>query len=128
MVHFESSYTAYQTALRAALVEASIFNPAVALSMEAIDDYMNLPTVSPGADNLTPRTIVHQKYIYFFLYQPIEAFNEFRRTDFFEVTDPGGSATRFPYPILELTRNRNTPTEIDDFSILDQSTKLFWAK
>lgn len=124
----EAAYTAYQTALRAALEEASIFNPDVALSNDAINNYISLPTVSPGADNLTQQNVVYQKYIYFFLYQPIEAFNEFRKTDFFEVTDPRGSATRFPYPNIELTRNRNTPTDIDDFSILDQSTKLFWAK
>lgn len=123
----EAAYAAYQIAVRAALKEASIFNPAVALSTQAINDYISLATVSPGADNLTQQMVVYQKYIYFFLYQPIEAYNEFRRTDFFTVTDPGGSATRFPYPIIELTRNRNTPTDIDDFTILDQSTKLFWA-
>ncbi len=124
----ENAYTAYQIALSAALREASIFNPAVALSTESIDDYLDLPTVSPGIVNLTQQIVIYQKYIYFFLYQPIEAFNEFRRTDFFEVTDPGGSATRFPYPIIELTRNRNTPTDIDDFTILSPTTKLFWAK
>lgn len=123
-----SAYSSYQTAVRAALKEASIFNLAVALSDELIDGYMSLPKVSSGADNLNQQTVVFQKYIYFFLYQPIEAYNDFRRTGLFEVTDPGGSATRFPYPIIELTRNRNTPTDIDDFTVLDPSTKLFWAK
>lgn len=124
----ESAYTAYQTALSAALKEASIFNPTVALSPQSMNDYLSLATVSPGVGNLTQQIVIFQKYIYFFLYQPIEAYNEFRRTGLFEVTDPNGSATRMPYPIIELTRNRNTPTSIDDFTILDPSTKLFWAK
>ncbi|MBA4302291.1 MAG: hypothetical protein C0433_19635 [Cyclobacterium sp.] len=124
----QSAYASYQTALSAALKEASIFRPAVALSPKQMSDYISLPTVSPGIGSLTQKTVVYQKYIYFFLYQPIEAYNEFRRTGLFAVTDPGGSATRFPYPIIELTRNRNTPTGIDDFTILNRSTKLFWAK
>ncbi len=124
----DDAYLAYQIAVEGALRDASAFNPAVALSEQKIDDYLALPAVSPGFENLTEEHVVFQKYIYFFQYQPIEAYNDFRRTGLFDVTDPGGSPTRFPYPTIEITRNRNTPAGIDDFSILDPSTKLFWAK
>ncbi len=120
--------TAYETAVSIALDEASKFNPAVALTTQQKSDYKALPVVFPGSGNLSLKTIIYQKYIYFFQYQPIEAFNDFRRTGLFNVTDPNGSPTRLPYPNSELVRNANTPTNVNDFSVLDSSTKLFWSK
>jgi hypothetical protein len=58
------AYTAYETAVRAALAQASIFNSAVALTSTQINTYMARPKVLMGADKLTLKDIITQKYIY----------------------------------------------------------------
>ncbi len=119
---------AYEVAVDLALKHASDYRPAVKLSDEKIKAYKGLPKVMPGSAALTLDDIIKQKYIYLYQFQPIETFNEVRRTGVFPVTDPTGRVTRLPYPVTEITRNINTPTDIDNISALESRTKVFWAK
>ncbi|PWJ58577.1 SusD-like starch-binding protein associating with outer membrane [Dyadobacter jejuensis] len=119
---------AYEMAVDLALKHAGDYRPSVSLSDEKMDAYKALPKVFPGSDALTLADIIKQKYIYLYQFQPIEMYNDVRRTGVFEVTDPTGSATRLPYPVTEITRNINTPTDIDNISALEPRTKVFWAK
>lgn len=119
---------AYEEAVSLALQEAALFNPSVALPMQDINDYLDRALVTPGPDNLTLEHIIHQKYIYLFLYQPIEAYNEFRRTGLFSVTDPQGMPNRLPYPDSERSKNPNTPADVNVATVFLDDTKLFWAK
>jgi hypothetical protein len=56
--------------------------------------------------------IIKQKYISFWLYQPIEAYNDWRRTGFPALTNSIGlPPRRFPYPQSEFDSNaENVPT------------------
>ncbi|MBD3637750.1 MAG: hypothetical protein HUJ25_10375 [Crocinitomicaceae bacterium] len=78
--------------------------------------------------SLTINEIIAQKYIFFYQYQPLEAYNDLRRTEVIPVTDPTGRPNRSVYPESERTRNSNTPLNIDRYSAFEPSTKLFWAK
>ncbi|GAB3280254.1 hypothetical protein GCM10027347_55350 [Larkinella harenae] len=123
-----AAYAAYQTAVQTALKQASLFNPATALSTEKINAYLALPKVSPTASQLTLRHILLQKYIYLFYDQPLEAYSDVRRELFITITDPSGLANRVPYPDSEITRNPQVPKNVNLTTLFDPSTKLFWAK
>ncbi|WP_372931668.1 SusD/RagB family nutrient-binding outer membrane lipoprotein [Mariniphaga sediminis] len=120
--------TAYETAVSLALEQASDFNPLVALTTQQMSNYKALPKVFPGAEGLTINEIIAQKYIFFYQFQPLEAYNDLRRTEVIPVTDPTGRPNRSVYPESERTRNSNTPLNIDRYSAFEPSTKLFWAK
>lgn len=120
--------TAYETAVSLALKHASNFNPAVALTAVQMDAYKALPKVFPGASNLTLKDIISQKYIFFYQFQSLETYNDIRRTELNTVTDPTGRPNRSIYPNSEKDRNTSTPANIDQYSIFEASTKLFWAK
>jgi hypothetical protein len=122
------AYEAYQTATSLALNHAGDFNPAVKLSPAQINTYLQSDKVLPGANKLTQHDVIMQKYIYFYQYQPLEAYNDVRRTGFVPVTDPTGRPNRIPYPVSEVTRNLNTPKDIDNISTFEPRTKVFWAK
>jgi hypothetical protein len=124
----DEANAAYENAVSLALEHASDFRPAVALTGDQRNDYLSLPGVLPGADDLTQEDIIIQKYIYFYQYQSIEAFNDVRRTGFIPVTDPVGRMNRSIYPDSERNRNTSTPLNIDQFTVFEPSTKLFWAK
>lgn len=122
------AYEAYRTAVTLALGRAGDFNPAVRLTTAQINAYLQLEKVSPGANKLSLQDIIFQRYIYFYQFQPLEAYNDVRRTGLFNVTDPTGRANRIPYPVSELTRNSKTPKDIDNNSTFEARTKVFWAK
>lgn len=122
------AYDAYRTAVSLALNHAGDFNPAVKLSAAQIDTYLKSEKVSPGADKLALKDVILQKYIYFYQYQPLEAYNDVRRTAILPITDPTGRPNRLPYPVSEVTRNTKTPTDIDNISTFEPRTKVFWAK
>ena len=122
------AYDAYRTAVSLALGHAGDFNQAVKLSTAQINTYLQFEKVSPGAEKLTLQDIIFQKYIYFYQYQPLEAYNDVRRTALLKVTDPTGRPNRIPYPVSEVTRNTKTPTDIDNISTFEPRTKVFWAK
>jgi hypothetical protein len=61
---------------------------------------------SVAAGGLSLESIITQKWIAFWLFQPIEAYNDYRRTDIPTLTHPVGPAPlRFPYPQSELDAN-----------------------
>ena len=122
------AYTAYEAAVRAALAQASIFNSAVALTTAQINAYMVRPKVAMGADKLTLKDIVTQKYIYLTVFQTQEAFNDVRRTGMIILKDPDGTAKRFPYPVNEISRNANAPQVSDINTVYQNNARLFWAK
>lgn len=122
------AYVAYETAVRSALAQASIFNSAVALSTAQINTYMARPKVSMGADKLTLQDIITQKYIYLTVFQTQEAYNDVRRTALITLKDPDGTAKRFPYPVNEISRNANAPQVSDLNTVYQDNARLFWAK
>lgn len=119
---------AYEEAVTIALNQAALFNPSVSLSQEQLQGYTSMTTVFPGADGLTLKHIVLQKYIFFFQSQPIEAFNDLRRLDVLQATHPNGRPNRLPYPDSEISRNPNTPENVNVTTIFEDFTKIFWAK
>ena len=122
------AYEAYRQAVALALEQASLFDPSLALSEEAITTYLSYPEVSVGAANLAVEDIILQKIIYFTQFQFVEAYNETRRTGVLAPVNPEGRANQFTYPDSERTRNPNIPTDINPLSVLEPSTKLVWAQ
>ncbi|MEI7584814.1 SusD/RagB family nutrient-binding outer membrane lipoprotein [Runella sp.] len=122
------AYTAYEAAVRAALTQASIFNSAVALTATQINAYVARPKVLMGADKLTLKDIITQKYIYLTVFQTQEAYNDVRRTGLITLMDPDGTAKRFPYPVNEISRNSNAPQASDINTVYQDNARLFWAK
>lgn len=122
------AYAAYDAAVRSALSGAAIFNPASALTTAQINAYLAKPKVLPGADKLTLRDIITQKYIFLFVFQSQEAFNDVRRTGLLTLNDPDGTAKRFPYPVDEISRNVNAPQQSDQNTVYTDAARLFWAK
>ncbi|NDK54634.1 SusD/RagB family nutrient-binding outer membrane lipoprotein [Pontibacter sp. BT213] len=63
------------------------------------------------AGGVTLQNIIRQKWISFWLFQPIEAFADYRRTGFPALTHPiSAPPARFPYPQSELDANaENVP-------------------
>jgi hypothetical protein len=92
--------TAYTTAVTAAMTR-------VKTSPTDIAAYLAQPSVS----NATQDNIITQKYISFWLFQPIEAYNDYRRTGIPKMNNPVGAAPRrFPYPQSEIDTNKeNVP-------------------
>jgi|GEM_PF-3355317 len=122
------AYAAYEAAVRSALAQSALFNPAVALTAAQINAYVARPKVLMGADKLTLRDIVAQKYIFLFVFQSQEAYNDVRRTGLITLNDPDGTAKRFPYPVDEISRNANAPQVSDQNTVYEPAARLFWAK
>lgn len=99
------AYAAYLAGINAALARQSVTTAAAAT-------YVAQPNVAVGADALTLRHIITQKYISFFVYQPIEAYNDYRRTGFPALRNSRGMPPRrFPYPQGEIDNNAaNVPS------------------
>lgn len=122
------AYVAYETGVRSALSQAAIFNAAATLTAAQINTYVTRPRVLPGADKLTLRDIIAQKYIFLFVFQSQEAYNDVRRTGLITLNDPDGTAKRFPYPVDEISRNANAPQLSDQNTVYTDAARLFWAK
>ena len=60
------------------------------------------------------------------MFQAIEAFNDVRRTGIPAMQNPNGQPLRFPYPESEITRNPNTPQDINIITIF--STPVWWDR
>lgn len=99
------AYTAYLAGVNAALARQFVTGTAATT-------YVAQPNVSVGAANLTLQNIITQKYISFYVYQPIEAYNDYRRTGFPTLTNTRGvPPRRFPYPQGEIDNNAaNVPS------------------
>lgn len=123
-----TAYAAYDAAVRSAMAQSAIFNPTAALTSAQINSYLARTKVLPGADKLTLKDIITQKYIFLFIFQSVEAFNDVRRTGLITLNDPDGTAKRFPYPTDEMTRNANAPQASDFNTVYTPAARLFWAK
>ncbi|WPP51912.1 SusD/RagB family nutrient-binding outer membrane lipoprotein [Catalinimonas niigatensis] len=109
---------AYEEAVQAALRRSGI-------SEEEIMSYVNQGIVFPGEADLTLEHIIRQKNVSFWMFQSLEAYNDFRRTGIPQMSDPRGTPLRLPYPPSEVNRNPNTPSEINDITIYEMP--VWWG-
>lgn len=108
-----AALAAYQEGIEAAMAREGISDVDIA-------DYLAQPSVLPAV--LTQTHIITQKYIAFWLFNPIEAYNDYRRTRIPTLQNPVGPAPeRFPYTSTESAANPNVPN-------LGSTAKVWWAK
>jgi hypothetical protein len=88
----------------------------------SINSYIDLLNAQPF--NLS--SIMRQKYISYFMFNPIEAFNDMRRTGVPATTSTRRNVIRLPYPNTEANRNPNTPKDINEATIY--TTPVWWAR
>ncbi|WP_373497094.1 SusD/RagB family nutrient-binding outer membrane lipoprotein [Aquiflexum sp.] len=81
---------------------------------------------SLNLQSATLNNIIAQKYISFFLFNPVEAYNDWRRTGIPQLTSQVRQVQRLPYPNTETNRNPNTPTGINEATIY--TTPVWWAR
>lgn len=110
---------AYEEAVRVACRRAGV-------SESDINAYVNQGGVFPGQNDLELDHIIRQKYISFWMFQSLEAYNDVRRTGVIEMNDPRGLPLRLAYPPSEVNRNPNTPSEINDVTIYE--IPVWWAE
>jgi len=109
------AYEAYLAGVEAAMERAEVDG-------DDIEAYLAQNNVAVGEANLSLEDIVTQKYIAFWLFQPIEAYNDFRRTSIPTMNNPvAPPPNRFPYPQDEVAANTNVP----DRTI---QNKVWWAE
>lgn len=95
----EAAYDAYLAGLEAAVLRTGV-------SAEDAEAFMMTSSVAPGAGSLTNELIWEQKYISFYPFQSIEAFAEYRRTNYPNLINPNGEIPRrMPYPQGEIDSN-----------------------
>ena len=91
--------TAFEEGVRAALAR-------VGIAQVDIDAYADAVTASA----ITLKDIAEERYVSLYPYQSIEAYAEWRRTDFPNLSNPNGTIPmRFPYGQTEIDANPNTP-------------------
>lgn len=110
---------AYEEAVRAALSRTGILQ-------EDINAYVNQGGVFPGEDDLELEDVILQKYISFWMFQSLEAYNDVRRTGILQMNDNRGLPLRLAYPDAEISRNPNTPSNISSISIYE--IPVWWAE
>ena len=118
--HLTEANSAYQAAVIAACSRTG-------LTAGQITSYTSQGTVFTSDADLTLDMIIKQKFLSFFIMQPIEAFNDYRRTlipSLYNTKD--GIPCRIIYPDSELGRNVNTPRDIN--LVTAYTNKLWWAK
>lgn len=94
-------FNAYQNGVFAALTLAQI--PTADLFAYLFD-----PSVLVSIDKLRLENIITQKYLSFWPFQSIEAYNDWRRTGYPKLKNPfGDPPRRFPYPQTEIATNKN---------------------
>jgi hypothetical protein len=101
------AHEAYEEAVRTSLASHGIEGA------EA-DDFLAQPEVLPAAGALTEEHIMTQKWISLFPFQAMEAYTDFRRTGYPELTNPVGPIpNRFPYPQNEIDNNRENIPDVN---------------
>ena len=120
---FKKSDATYQATLKSA-VEASFTYQGVSGGTTYFTDNV-VPRLTAGNEL---KEIITQKYIAFYEFEAIEAYNDYRRTGFPVMTNPNNSnpnlgfVNRFPYPTSEVTSNSANIPNINIFS-----SKVWWA-
>lgn len=111
---------AYKEAVKAACSRTG-------LTASEITAYTSQGSVFTDDNSLTLDMLIKQKFLSFFIMQPIEAFNDYRRTGMPALSNTvDGVVKRLPYPISELATNSNAPTDINNVTIYTK--KVWWAK
>jgi hypothetical protein len=109
------AYAAYLAGIEAAMERAEVDD-------DDIVDYLAKGNIAVGEGNLTMEDIITQKYIAFWLFQPIEAYNDYRRTEIPALNNPvAPPPNRFPYPQDEVAANPNVPARTIQ-------NKVWWAE
>jgi hypothetical protein len=109
------AYDAYLAGIEAALERAEV-------AEDDITDYLAKGNVAVGEGNLTLEDIITQKYVAFWLFQPIEAYNDYRRTGIPQLNNAVSlPPNRFPYPQDEVAANPNVPART-------YQNKVWWAE
>jgi hypothetical protein len=109
------AYVAYLEGVEAALERAEV-------DEDDIIDYLAKSNVAVGESNLELEDIITQKYISFWLFQPIEAYNDYRRTSIPTMNNSvSAPPNRFPYPQDEVAANPNVPARTIQ-------NKVWWAE
>jgi hypothetical protein len=106
----DAAYKAYQDGIRAAMARVGVTDA------KLISDYLAQSNIGMGLDKLTINDIITQKYLAFWIYQPIEAYNDFRRSGIPKLNNTYGPALRrFPYAQNEIDNNKaNVPNVATD--------------
>jgi hypothetical protein len=123
---FRTSDPTWQASLQAAIEANFAWQGLTAAQGTVYFTTSVLPLLTPGNEL---KEILTQKYIAFYEFEAIEAYNDYRRVPSFltlnnpnNTTSSGGFVWRFPYPTSELSSNSaNVPT-INVFS-----DKVWWA-
>jgi len=101
------AHEAYEEAIRTSLANHGIEGA------EA-DQFLMQDEVLPAAGALTEEHIMTQKWISLFPFQSLEAYTDFRRTGYPELTNPiGPIPNRFPYPQNEIDNNRENIPDVN---------------
>lgn len=112
-----AAYSAYIEGVGAALSRQGI-------AQEDIDTYVAQTDVAMGESNLEVEDIITQKYFAFWLYQPIEAYNDWRRTGYPTMRNSYGEPPRrFPYPQTEISSN---PDNCSDNAAEVYTSGIWW--
>jgi Starch-binding associating with outer membrane len=103
------AYSAYLDGVNTSLSQQGV-------SGTPASNYVAQPSVGVGSGALTRKDIITQKYISFWIYQPLEAYNDYRRVDadFPTLTNTKGAPPkRFPYPQAEFDSNASNVPNVD---------------
>jgi len=95
--------------------------------VQVVTDYI-LNNVAPLVPGNELKELITQKYIAFYEFEAVEAYNDYRRTGFPAMNNPnnltvtGGFVNRFPFAISEVSSNSAHVPKIDVFK-----DKIWWA-
>jgi len=111
----QEAYDAYLDAVESAMGRGGI-------AEEDVTEYLDQNSIAPGAEALDQEDILLQKYISFWLFQPIEAYNDYRRTGIPTMNNTvSPPPARFPYSQDEIAAN---PANIPDVAL---TNGVWWA-
>lgn len=116
-----AAFTAYQAGIRAAMIRQ------INASDAAITAYLANAALPQSAATLTRADIIRQKWIAFFLFQPFEAYNDWRRTNlpaFINDHPIAPPPVRFPYPQSEIDANNEKVPNIRGTQIF--TNPIWW--
>ena len=118
--NYPEANAAYKEAVQVACSRAG-------LSDDEVAAYIAQGTVFTDDESLTLDMIMKQKFLSLFMMQPVEAYNDYRRTRYMTLYNTqDGFPERIVYPDDEYATNTNTPDYIDLVTIYTE--KVWWAK
>ncbi|TVR14253.1 MAG: SusD/RagB family nutrient-binding outer membrane lipoprotein [Balneolaceae bacterium] len=101
------AHDAYERAVRTSLAYHGIEGA------EA-DEFLAQEEILPAPGALELEHVITQKWISLFPFQALEAYTDFRRTGYPELTNPMGAIpNRFPYPQVEIDNNRENVPDVN---------------